>query len=93
MVSLNEAKFYMLIDRFKTVPINEKNLGRRKFITLLAQDLNIDGSPTGYRFILKVFKESQSLKEQAVLFHYGRRFGVPEFQFEDKRPKRSGAKK
>lgn len=88
MVSLNEAKFHMLIDRFQTVAINEKNLGRRKFITLLAQDLNIDGSPTGYRFILKAFKDSLSRKEQAVLFHYGRRFGVPEFQFDDKRNKR-----
>jgi len=94
MISLKDSQIQLLIKLFKDeTSEKEADLGRKKFINLLALDLNTDDTESNYINVLTAFRESRSRREQSALLYWGKRFGIPEFQFEADRPTRCGAKK
>ena len=92
MIFLKDEQITLLLELFEKIDPPELDKGRKKFINLLAIDLNIASThldqESDYFNILSAFKESRSRREQAILCYWGRRFGVPQFFYTADRPER-----
>ena len=92
MIFLRDEQITLLLELFEKIDPPELDKGRRKFINLLSIDLNTESThldqDSDYLNILSAFKDSKSRREQAILCHWGRRFGVPQFFYTADRPER-----